>query len=339
MTSAHTPLLEVEDLNVRFDTREGPISAVSSVEFRVYPGETLAIVGESGCGKTCCALALLGLVPAPPGHVSAGVIRFRDIDLTGLSEREMRAVRGKRIAMIFQDPLSSLNPLLTVGAQIGEVLKTHFGADRAAGRSKCVELLRLVGIPDPEQRLDALPHQLSGGMRQRVMIAMCLAGEPELLIADEPTTALDVTVQAQIVDLVRDLRDRRSISIVWITHDLSIVAGLADRVMVMYAGRIVEEASVEALFAAPLHPYTAGLLRSVPRIDEEPADELAAIGGLPPHPARLSPGCAFEPRCAWATERCRSERPVLIVQVEDHRVACWNVAAVRESSSADGAGP
>ena len=339
MTTAHAPLLEVEDLQVRFDTREGPILAVSSVDFRVYPGETLAIVGESGCGKTCCALALLGLIPFPPGRVTAGRIRFRDIELLDLPEREMRAVRGKRIAMIFQDPLSSLNPLLSVGAQIAEVLATHFGTGRSAGRSKSIELLRLVGIPEPEQRFDALPHQLSGGMRQRVMIAMCLAGEPELLIADEPTTALDVTVQAQIVDLVKGLRDRHSISIVWITHDLGVVAGLADRVMVMYAGRIVEEASVEALFAAPLHPYTAGLLRSVPRIDEEPADELAAIGGLPPHPARLPPGCAFEPRCSWATDRCRRERPSLADQNEGHRVACWNVAAARESASTGGSDP
>ena len=324
MNAGHAPLLNVEGLNVEFRTQGGTINAVSGVSFRVAPGETLAIVGESGSGKSCCVLSILGLIPAPPGEVTARRIRFRDTDLLGMPERELRAIRGSRIAMIFQDPLSSLNPLLTVGTQIAEVLETHLGADRAAARKKSIELLRLVGIDAAEQRLNSYPHQLSGGMRQRVMIAIGLACDPELLIADEPTTALDVTIQAQIIDLVKRLRKKNAMSIVWITHDLGVVAGLADRVMVMYAGRVVEEATVDALFAAPLHPYTAGLLRSLPRVDADHGDELPAIGGMPPDLARLPEGCAFAARCSRTTERCRRERPRLEAHAVGHSVACWN---------------
>lgn len=324
MNAGHVPLLDVEGLNVEFRTQGGTVNAVSGVSFRVAPGETLAIVGESGSGKSCCVLSILGLIPAPPGKVTAERIRFRDTDLLGMPERELRAIRGSRIAMIFQDPLSSLNPLLTVGTQIAEVLETHLGADRAAARKKSIELLRLVGIDAAEQRLNCYPHQLSGGMRQRVMIAIGLACDPELLIADEPTTALDVTIQAQIIDLVKRLRKKNAMSIVWITHDLGVVAGLADRVMVMYAGRVVEEATVDALFAAPLHPYTAGLLRSLPRVDADHGDELPAIGGMPPDLARLPEGCAFAARCSRTTERCRRERPRLEARAAGHSVACWN---------------
>lgn len=324
MSPGHAPLLDVDGLNVEFRTQGGTINAVSGVGFRVAPGETLAIVGESGSGKSCCVLSILGLIPAPPGEVTAGRIRFRDTDLLGMPERELRAIRGSRIAMIFQDPLSSLNPLLTVGTQIAEVLETHLGADRATARKKSIELLRLVGIDAPEQRLNSYPHQLSGGMRQRVMIAIGLACDPELLIADEPTTALDVTIQAQIIDLVKRLRKKNAMSIVWITHDLGVVAGLADRVMVMYAGRVVEEATVDALFATPLHPYTAGLLRSLPRVDADHGDELPAIGGMPPDLAQLPEGCAFAARCSRTTERCRRERPRLEARAAGHSVACWN---------------
>ena len=324
MSPGPAPLLDVDGLNVEFRTQGGTINAVSGVGFRVAPGETLAIVGESGSGKSCCVLSILGLIPAPPGEVTARRIRFRDTDLLGMPERELRAIRGSRIAMIFQDPLSSLNPLLTVGTQIAEVLETHLGADRATARKKSIELLRLVGIDAAEQRLNSYPHQLSGGMRQRVMIAIGLACDPELLIADEPTTALDVTIQAQIIDLVKRLRKKNAMSIVWITHDLGVVAGLADRVMVMYAGRVVEEATVDALFAAPLHPYTAGLLRSLPRVDADHGDELPAIGGMPPDLARLPEGCAFAARCSRTTARCRRERPRLEAHAAGHSVACWN---------------
>ena len=329
MSAGPVPLLDVEGLNVEFRTQGGTVDAVSGVSFRVAPGETLAIVGESGSGKSCCVLSLLGLIPAPPGKVTAGRIRFRDTDLLGMPERQLRAIRGNRIAMIFQDPLSSLNPLLTIGTQIAEVLETHFGAGRSTARKKSIELLRLVGIHAPEQRLNSYPHQLSGGMRQRVMIAIGLACDPELLIADEPTTALDVTIQAQIIDLVKRLRQENSMSIVWITHDLGVVAGLADRVMVMYAGRVVEEATVDALFATPLHPYTVGLLRSLPRLDTDHGDDLPAIGGLPPDLTRLPQGCAFAARCDRATDRCHRERPRLEAHVEGHRVACWNVPPSR----------
>ncbi|WP_425409805.1 ABC transporter ATP-binding protein [Hyphococcus sp.] len=317
-------LLEIEKLAVRFDTRAGAVAALSGVSFHVQPGETLAIVGESGSGKSCCALSILDLIPSPPGQRTADIMRFGDIDLLSLSGAQLRKLRGDRIAMAFQDPLSSLNPLLTIGDQIAEVLRTHRNVDAKQARRRAVELLNLVGIPDAASRLKSYPHEMSGGMRQRVMIAIALACEPELFIADEPTTALDVTVQAQIVELVKNLQRDNSMSIIWITHDLSVIAGFADRVIVLYAGNIVEESDTQTLFLSPRHPYTDGLLKSLPRIDQEPAARLSAIKGLPPDLTNLPVGCAFEPRCPRAVERCKTERPSLESHSPGHKAACWN---------------
>ncbi len=304
-------LLSVRDLRVTFETHQGSVEAVAGVTFDMEPGETLALVGESGSGKSVTSLAILGLIPNPPGVVSSDGILWGGRDLTRLREVELRRIRGNEISMIFQDPMTSLNPLLTVGQQLAEVLEIHRGMGRREARQLCVAGLGDVGIPHPEARFDAYPHELSGGMRQRVMIAMALLCRPKLLFADEPTTALDVTIQAQILELMKALQASHGTAILLITHDLGIVAGMADRVHVMYAGRLVETAPTPPLFEQPAHPYTEGLLASVPTLTGTPGAMLRTITGQPPDLAELPPGCAFEPRCAWRIDRCALERPAL----------------------------
>jgi oligopeptide/dipeptide ABC transporter ATP-binding protein len=318
-----TPLLEVKGLRTEFRSGGSSFAAVDGISFSLAPGETLGIVGESGCGKSVTSLSIMRLVPNPPGRITAGDIRLEGRNLLDLPESAMRAVRGDDIAMIFQEPMTSLNPVQTVGDQIIEAVQLHRSLSAAAARARALEMLQLVKIPSPETRLDEYPHQLSGGMRQRVMIAMALACDPKLLIADEPTTALDVTIQAQILDLLRDLRERTGAAIMLITHDLGVVAELAHRVIVMYAGRIVEEAPVGLLFADPQHPYTLGLLGSIPRLGSDGDERLTAIEGVVPNPYALPPGCRFSPRCPLADEKCRSEQPALREIVPGHRAACW----------------
>ena len=315
------PLLRVEGLRVAFDTPRGRALAVDGVDFALGRGETLCIVGESGCGKSVTALSIMGLVPSPPATVS-GRIAFEGRDLVGLSRRELADLRGDRLAMIFQEPMTSLNPAFTVGAQLGEVLVRHRGASAAAAREAAVEMLRRVRIPAPEKRVDEHPHRMSGGMRQRVMIAMALLCEPALLIADEPTTALDVTIQAQVLALMRGLRDETGTSIVLITHDLGVVAEMADRVVVMYAGQVVEQAPVGALFAMPQHPYTVGLMGAIPSIDA-PRARLAAIDGMVPAATAMPAGCRFAARCPFADGRCRAEAPPLAEVKPGHASRCW----------------
>ena len=321
------PLLEVRNLRTEFATRAGVVRAVDDVSFSVGAGETVALVGESGCGKSVTALSVMRLVPAPTGRIAGGVVRFRDRDLLALPEEEMRAVRGREIAMIFQEPMTSLNPTLTIGRQLTEGPEVHLGLEPTGARARAVELLAQVGIPDPDRRLRDYPHQWSGGMRQRLMIAMALACQPSLVLADEPTTALDVTIQAQILELLRELTRRMGVALLLITHNLGVVARYADRVNVMYAGRIVEQASARALYATPRHPYTAGLLRSVPRLDEPRRPRLAALEGRAPDLAQAAPGCAFAPRCTFRVARCRLERPALEpVGADDHHSACWQAS-------------
>ena len=325
MNAPAAPLLSVEELKTWFFTRDGVVRAVDGVSFAVYPGETLAVVGESGCGKSVTSLSILRLIASPPGRVVGGRVMFEGRDLLGLPEREMRDLRGNQISMIFQEPMTSLNPVLTIGRQIAEALILHRGMSRAEALARAVEMLRLVEIPEPERRVGEYPHQLSGGMRQRVMIAMALACNPRLLIADEPTTALDVTIQAQILDLMRALKDKTGAAIVLITHDLGVVAEMAQRVVVMYAGRIVEEAPVDLLFARPRHPYTRGLLSSIPRLGQGAAGRrrLAEIPGVVPSLKEEARGCLFAARCAHATERCRRDAPALEGKGGGHWVACW----------------
>jgi peptide/nickel transport system ATP-binding protein len=322
-----TPLLEIEDLRTQFFTRDGVVRAVEGVSYSVKAGETLAVVGESGCGKSVTALSVLRLIPSPPGRIVSGQIRFHGRDLLKLGEAEMRHIRGNEISMIFQEPMTSLNPVLTIGRQIGETLRLHQGLDAAAATKRAIEMLRLVRIPEAEQRIHQYPHQLSGGMRQRVMIAMALACNPKLLIADEPTTALDVTIQAQILELMRELKSRIDAAIILITHDLGVVAEMAQRVVVMYAGRKVEEAAVADIFRQPFHPYTRGLLTSVPRLGSSLAgnshQRLSEIPGMVPSLREEIVGCAFAPRCAFATERCRRESPPLGEVVPGRLVACF----------------
>ncbi len=329
------PLLEVADLKTWFFTRDGVVHAVDGVSFHVMPGETLAIVGESGCGKSVTALSILRLVPSPPGRIVSGTINFAGRNLLGLSDAEMRDVRGNDISMIFQEPMTSLNPVLTIGRQIGETLTLHQGLDRKAALAKATDMLRLVHIPEAGRRIEQYPHQLSGGMRQRVMIAMALACNPKLLIADEPTTALDVTIQAQILDLMRELKQKIDAAIVLITHDLGVVAEMAQRVVVMYAGRKAEEAPVRQLFGRPLHPYTKGLLNSVPKLGASLAPErlprLAEIRGTVPSLKDEIPGCPFAERCAFATEICRREMPVFEEKEEGHFAACFHADQVAQA--------
>jgi oligopeptide transport system ATP-binding protein len=317
------PLLQVTDLRTRFHTPEGTVYAVNGISYTLDEGETLALVGESGCGKSVSMMSILGLIPIPPGDIAGGTAFYRGQDLLKLSEADLEQVRGKEIAMVFQDPMTSLNPVLTVGRQITEVLHRHMGADRDQAVERTVELLEWVGISDPRRRLSDYPHQFSGGMRQRVMIAMQLACTPTILIADEPTTALDVTIQAQITELVIRLREQVGMSMIWITHNLGVVAGLAERVIVMYAGFIVEEATVDDLFEAPRHPYTMALLAALPRADRRRDRRLRSIPGAPPNLLVEPRGCPFAPRCEFVLERCRSEMPPLEPVAPRHRIACW----------------
>ena len=317
-------LLEVENLQTHFRTPDGVNRAVDGVSFHVEAGETLAIVGESGCGKSVTAMSILRLIPEPPGRI-AGAIRFQGRNLLDLSDREMRQIRGNEISMIFQEPMTSLNPVLTVGRQIGETLRLHQGLSKQQAEAKAIEMLQLVGIPEPARRVREYPHQLSGGMRQRVMIAIALACNPKLLIADEPTTALDVTIQAQILDLMRDLKRRVGAAIILITHDLGVVAEVAERVVVMYAGRKVEEAPVGPLFRTPRHPYTQGLLGSVPKLGSSltgTETRLSEIPGLVPSLKEKIPGCVFASRCPYATDLCREMAPALEEKAPGHVAAC-----------------
>ncbi len=317
-------LLDLKNLVTRFYTDDGTVHAVNGVSYTLEEGETLGVVGESGCGKTVHALSIMRLIPTPPGKIEDGEVIFGGRDLLEISEREMRHVRGAEIAMVFQDPMTSLNPVHTVGFQIEEALKLHQGMGEKAARNRAGELLAMVGIPDADQRLDDYPHQFSGGMRQRAMIAMALSCNPQLLIADEPTTALDVTIQAQIMDLVKRLQERLGMAVMWITHDLGVVAGLAETVNVMYAGYIVERGPVKEIYAQPRHPYTIGLLGSLPRLDEAPGTKLTSVPGLPPDLLMLPPGCPFAERCAYADDRCVEGMPPLEeTGTEGRKVACW----------------
>jgi peptide/nickel transport system ATP-binding protein len=317
------PVLEVEGLAVHFDTEDGLARPVDGVSFALAPGETLGLVGESGCGKSVTSLAILGLIPAPPGRIAAGRILFEGEDLVQAGEKRLRRLRGRRLAMVFQEPMTALNPVLPVGEQVAEPLRLHLALPRAEARRRAIELLAQVGIPAPEQRVDSYPHELSGGMRQRVMIAMAIACDPAVLIADEPTTALDVTIQAQILELLRGLQQQRGMAMLLITPDLGVVAQNAQRVLVMYAGKLVESAPVARLFAAPGHPYSAGLLRSLPEL-ARPGEPLATIPGQVPPPTRFPSGCRFRTRCPLARERCAEEEPLLRPhpQAPEQWVAC-----------------
>lgn len=327
-------LLEIKDLQTRFYTDEGIVNAVNGVSYRMEEGEILGVVGESGCGKSVHALSIMRLIPDPPGKIDKGEIIFYGRDLMDLSDSEMRDVRGAQIAMVFQDPMTSLNPVYTVGDQIMEALKIHKGMDSKQARNRTEELLSLVGIPDAKQRVNDYPHQFSGGMRQRAMIAMALSCDPKLLIADEPTTALDVTIQAQILDLVKRLQENLGMAIMWITHDLGIIAELAHKVNVMYAGYIVERGSVRDIFKHTRHPYTIGLLGSLPRLDEAPGTKLVSIPGLPPDLIALPAGCPFAARCNYAIDKCEEEMPQLEqMDSSDHIIACWRWEDIKEGIS------
>ena len=324
MAQIQKPLLEVKNLRTRFHTPEGTVYAVNGISFQVNEGETLAVVGESGCGKSVSMLSVLQLIPIPPGEIYGGEALFRGLDLLKKSEHDMEAIRGHEIAMVFQDPMTSLNPVLTVGRQITESLRTHLGMDQPTANGRAIELLELVGISDPANRLGDYPHQFSGGMRQRVMIAMALACNPSLLIADEPTTALDVTIQAQIVELVTKIRNQVHMAVIWITHDLGVVAGIADRVIVMYAGFIVETADVNTLYESPRHPYTNALLGALPRVDRRRDRRLKSIPGAPPSLLVEPLGCPFATRCEFVIDRCKTENPLLTpIAQNGHSIACW----------------
>ena len=316
-------LLQVQDLRIQFQTPWGVLRAVDGISYDVAQGETVALVGESGCGKSVSALAILGLVAVPPGRIVSGAIRYRGQDLRQLPQEDMRAVRGRQIAMVFQEPMTSLNPVLSIGLQLTETMVQHLAISRAEGAERAAAYLQMVGIPEPRHRLKQYPHHLSGGMRQRVMIAMALCCEPALIIADEPTTALDVTIQAQILELMKSLTLRLGVALILITHNLGVVARYADRVNVMYAGRIVEQGTAPDVYRRPRHPYTLGLLRSVPRLDQGRHRHLEAIPGQPPDLSRLPNGCAFGPRCHFKAERCDLEVPPLAHSPDGHGSACW----------------
>lgn len=325
------PLLHVKNLTTRFYTDDGVVHAVNGISYTLNEGEILGVVGESGCGKSVHSLSIMRLIPDPPGKIEAGEVLFNGVDLLKLPDNEMRRMRGADIAMVFQDPMTSLNPVYTVGFQIIEALMVHKSMDRAEARARAGELLRLVGIPGAEQRLNDYPHQFSGGMRQRAMIAMALSCDPKLLIADEPTTALDVTIQAQIVDLVKRLQENLGMAVMWITHDLGVVAELADFINVMYAGYIVERGPVSDIFKHTRHPYTIGLLGSLPRLDEAPGTKLLSIPGLPPDLVLLPKGCPFAARCLYADEQCLAENPSLTpTESRNHLVACWHWEKIAE---------
>jgi oligopeptide transport system ATP-binding protein len=317
------PLLDVQGLETQFKTQEGLVHAVNGVSFTLNEGETLGVVGESGCGKSVTMLSILRLVAMPPGRIVAGKAFFHKQDLFVMPSEDLRQVRGAQIAMVFQDPMTSLNPVMTIGKQLEEPLALHMGMDKKQAIERSVELLEMVGIPHGQDRLNDYPHQFSGGMRQRVMIAMALACNPKILIADEPTTALDVTIQAQIMELVKRLRDELGMAIIWITHDLGVVAELAQRVLVMYGGFIIEEALVKDVFAYPTHPYTLGLLGSLPRLDYKTTERLYSIEGFPPVLYQTPTACPFAPRCKFTVNHCWKENPQLLEVGPDHRVACW----------------
>ena len=315
-------LLSIRDMHTHFRTDDGVVKAVDGVSFDLAQGETLGIVGESGSGKSVTCLSILGLIPSPPAFFPKGEVLFKNRDLLKLGDSEMREIRGNNIAMIFQDPMTSLNPYLTVERQMTEVLELHRNMSRAEARTHCIDMLKKVGIPSPAKRIDQYPHQYSGGMRQRVMIAIALLCEPKLLIADEPTTALDVTIQAQIMELIDELKQELNMSVILITHDLGVVAGTTDRLAVMYAGRIIEQGTTDEVFADPKHPYTRGLLQSVPRLDLK-QEVLTAIPGLPPDLSALPGGCPFHPRCELASDRCKSDYPEVVRFESGHWAACW----------------
>jgi oligopeptide/dipeptide ABC transporter ATP-binding protein len=319
-------LLEIEDLHVEFQSLQGVVKAVDGISYTVEKGETVAIVGESGCGKSMSALAILGLVPSPPGRVTGSGIRFEGRDLLALDEDEIRHIRGNQISMVFQEPMTSLNPVLSIKTQLTETMRHHLGLSAAQAKRRAIELLGMVGISEAERRLGQYPHHFSGGMRQRVMIAHALSCNPKLIVADEPTTALDVTIQAQILELMKDLTSRLGVSLVLITHNLGVVARYADRINVMYAGRIVEQGSTARIYASPSHPYTIGLLRSVPRIDRPRGERLVPIDGQPPDLARLDGGCAYRPRCTRAHDACARAFPPLETVAENQRAACFGTA-------------
>ncbi len=316
-------ILDIQNLATRFHTQDGVVHAVNGVTYQLHAGETLGIVGESGCGKSVSMLSVMDLLAKPPAEIEAEAILFKGEDLRNLTKTEMRKVRGSNMTMIFQDPMTSLNPVLTVGFQIKEPLKLHMGMSDEEASERAAELLSLVGIPEAESRLADYPHQFSGGMRQRAMIAIALACNPTLLIADEPTTALDVTIQAQLVELVKDIQSKLGMALIWITHDLGVVAGLAERVIVMYAGFVVEDAKVDELYNNPMHPYTLALLKSLPRLDGKTDDELSTIEGLPPSLLECPDHCPFAPRCEYAKDKCLEINPPLIEIGPGHKIACW----------------
>ncbi|MGH8823083.1 MAG: ABC transporter ATP-binding protein [Jiangellaceae bacterium] len=329
--AGHASLLDVDNLQVEFRTRDGVAKAVNGVSFTLEEGETLAVLGESGSGKSVTAQAVMGILDSPPGFVTGGAVRFRGQDLLSLPEDERRAYRGRNIAMIFQDALSALNPVFPVGWQIGEMFRIHEGLSKKDSRARVMELMDRVRIPAAPERIDDYPHQFSGGMRQRIMIAMAIALDPDVLIADEPTTALDVTVQAQIMELLSDLQRERKMGLILITHDLGVVADVADKISVMYAGRIMEKAVVGEIYARPAHPYTKGLLESIPRVDLKGQD-LSAIRGLPPSLTRIPAGCEFNPRCPYAQDICREKRPALVEVVPGRLSACHFAQEVLDDS-------
>ena len=327
-------LLQVRNLTTQFFTSSGTVRAVDNVTFHVDEGETVAVVGESGCGKSVSALSILRLVPWPPGKIVGGSINFRGQNLLEMSDADIRRVRGREISMVFQEPMTSLNPVLSIGLQLTETMQHHLGLSPAQALKRAAELLEMVGISEPKRRLAQFPHHLSGGMRQRVMIALALSCEPKLIIADEPTTALDVTIQAQILELMKDLTQRLGVALVVITHNLGVVARYADRVNVMYAGKIIEMGSAQQIYHQPHHPYTLGLLASVPRMDQPRGTRLIPIDGQPPDLTRLDGGCAFRPRCRFAVERCAQEFPPLENVDSGHVSACWRVKEINELKNA-----
>jgi len=326
-----TRLLDVENLVTRFYTEQGVVHAVNGISYTLDEGESIGIVGESGSGKSVSVMSMLRLIPSPPGKIEDGRVVYNGRDLLRISDEEMRTIRGREVAMVFQDPMTSLNPVLTIGRQLTEGLKLHLGMNDTQAKNRAAEMLELVGIPKAADRLSDYPHQFSGGMRQRVMIAMALSCNPSLLIADEPTTALDVTIQAQIIELVKQLQEKLGMAIIWITHDLGVVAGLVQKVAVMYAGYIVEMAGVHDLYKQPTHPYTLGLLQSIPKVDMRERERLASIKGLPPDLLDEPVGCPFAPRCPFVIDKCWEENPPLMATGPHHTSACWRWEEVREA--------